>query len=96
MKIDLTQTMNTLAGKPYMADGKPLTLGMVLAEILATDGTGGKMKLFSLAQRAYKDKSMDVDQADFNLIKGAAEKTNAYQGNAIILGQALEMLEKTK
>ncbi len=95
MKIQLTKTINTLAGQPYQAEvGKDLTLGAVLAEILATDTAGGKMKLFTLAQKAYTEKEMDVDQADFSLIKSAVEKTQAYPGNAIIIGQVLEVLEK--
>lgn len=96
MKIDLSQPINTLNGKPFKMDKEDLTLGMVIAEILATDSTGGKMKLWSLAQRAYKGGQMEVDTSDFALIKAAAERTNAYNGNAIILGQALEKLEAVK
>ena len=97
MKIDLTQKINTLAGLPYQVEaGKDLTLGIVLAEILATDTTGGKMKLFSLAQKSYSQEELEVDMADFNLIKTATEKTQAYQGNAVIIGQTLELLEKVK
>lgn len=97
MKITLTQPIVNLAGKSYQdAEQKDLTLGKVLAEILAVDQSGGKMKLFSLAQKSFTEKELEVDQADFNLIKSAAEKTQAYQGNAIVIGQVLELLDKVK
>ncbi len=96
MKIDYSQTINNLAGQPYKVDTKDLTLGDVCAEALATDQTGGKMKLFALAQEAFKSQKADIDAADLALLKRCVTDCKSYQGNAVILGQALEMLENVK
>jgi len=97
MKIDLKKTVNTLSGTPYfVGKDKSLTVGAVLAEILATDQTGGKMKLYNLAQKAYNDDVLEVDSSDLSLIKNAASKSTAYNGNAVILGQIEEILEGIK
>lgn len=96
MKIDCSQVITTLKGEPYKIDGRELTLGDVVAEALAADQTGGKMKLYALAQKAVKSADMEVDAADLALIKRAVETCRSYQGNAVILGQALEKLEEVK
>jgi len=89
--------LHTLKGDPYKdADGKHLVLGDVVAEVLAMDQTGGKMKLYSLAERAYKGEEMEVDAADMTTIKRSFDGTKAYNGNALILGQALQLLERVK
>jgi len=97
MKIDCSQEIHTLKGIPFKdAEGKNLTLGDVIAEVLAMDEVGGKMKLFTLAQKAYGSGDMEVDAADLSLIKKSFEKTKAYNGNALVLGQAQKMLEEVK
>lgn len=95
MQIDLKQPISTLAGEPYKtAEGSELTLGNVIAESLATDTTEGKMKLYILAQKAYSEKTMEVDTADLALIKRAIQTNKSY--NALILGQAELKLEEIK
>lgn len=94
MKINYGQTINTLSGTPYQSAGKDLTLGSIVAEALAVDPSGGKMKLYALAQSAYRGGEQEVDSADLKLIKTAVENCKSYDGNAILLGQALERLEK--
>lgn len=97
MKIDLEQPIKTLSGEVYKNVTKDLTLGGVISEALAASETGGKLKMYVLAQEAFKGGEMDVDSADFSLIKTAVETNKSYgnQGN-IILGQALEMLNQVK
>ena len=94
MKIDYSKTITTLTGKPYTTEDGNLTLGHVVAEALATDQSGGKMKLFTLAQNAFKGGKSEVDTADLATIKKAVEASKAY--NNVILGQALELLENVK
>ncbi len=94
MKIDTKQIVNNLAGKAYQSDEKDLTLGAVIAESLASSGTGGKMKIYILAQKAYTSDSIEVDEADMSLIKRCVEECKSY--NNVILGQALAMLEEAK
>lgn len=97
MQIDYSQKINTLHGTPYqITEGVDLTLGDIVAEALATDTSGGKMKLYSLAQTAFAKKKAEVDIADLALIKKAIETCTSYGGNSLILGQSLELLEKVK
>ncbi len=95
-KINTAQPINTLAGVQYKdASGNPVTLGMVIAESMAAETTGGKMKIYALATAAYSGKTMEVDDADLALIKRVLETTNVFN-SAIINGQALLMLEEVK
>lgn len=96
MEIDYSHIINTLSGVPYKIEGNDLTLGDIVAEALAAHNTGGKMKLYALAQVAFKKKKATIDSADLALVKSAVETCAAYQGNALILGQSLELLEKVK
>lgn len=92
-KIDTKKTMMTLKGDPYVADGQDVTVGHVIAEVLANCQLGGKMKTYVLAQKAYMSDGMEADDADIALIKKAFEDTKAYNGNNILLGQALAEVE---
>ncbi len=71
-----------------------IIVGMVVAEALAGDRTGGKMKLFLLAQKAFDEAELEVDAADLALIKRAVEQCTSY--NNVIVGQALAALEEAK
>lgn len=97
MKVILTQTINNLKGIPYLtAENESMTLGHIIAEALATSEIGGKMKLYALAQKSFAEKEMDVDSADLKLIKDCVDKCKTYNHNALILGQALTLLEDVK
>ncbi len=88
MKIDSKKVLKNLAGDDYTVENRPLTLGEVLAEAVATSETGGKMKIYSLAEKLYNaTEPVDLDAADITFIKEAVEKCKAY--NNLILGQAL-------
>ena len=95
MKIKSSTPLLDMEGKE-MTDGKsPFTIGVALANILLVDESGGKMKLFSLAQDFYKNDEVSLDVSDFALVKSATERTKAYQ-NALITGQILTYLESVK
>lgn len=93
MKIDCSKLITSLDGTPIKVGEEHLTLGFVIAEAMASDKTGGKMKLYILAEKAYKNQVMEVDAADHAFIKKAVEQCTSYNQNAIILGQALAYLE---
>lgn len=98
MMIDLKAPINTIKGEQFTSgeEKTPLVLGMVIAEALTMDMAGGKMKLWTLAQKAFNNNEMEVDSADMVLIKKVVADSKAYSGNIVILGQALELLEKTQ
>lgn len=94
MKIDTAREVTNLKGEAYVHDGKKLTVGVVVAEALASYDMGGKMKLFTMAQKAYKSDGMEVDTVDAGLITKALEKTTVFSN--IITGQALLAVEEAE
>ncbi len=94
MKIETGKIINNLKKEPYKDGDINLTVGMVIAEALAGDRTGGKMKLFLLAQKAFDNETIEVDAADLGLIKHAVEQCVSY--NNVIVGQALAAIEEAK
>ena len=86
-----TEILN-LKGEPIKNEEEILTLGEVLSNILLSDKAGGKMKMFVLADKIFKAKDqIELDKADFALVKGSVEKTEIY-GN-LVNGQVLLLLE---
>ena len=94
MKIKTGQKVLTLKGEPYKQGGEELKVGHVIAESLAGDRTGGKMKMYLLAQKAYDEEEMEVDAADLSLIKKSVSECTSY--NNVIVGQVLAALEEIK
>lgn len=95
IKIDGTQVIRTLKGEPFKDEfGDDLTLGKVVSAILQTNQQGGKMKNFILAQDFYKKDMIEIDIADYGIVKQGIETTN--QSNNIVAGQALVLLEEAK
>lgn len=91
MKINAQAPVKTLAGENYKSGDKDISVGSVIADILAQDQTGGKMKLYSLAKRFFDDKEVEIDEADAALVKKAVEESKSY--NNIIIGQILLLLK---
>ncbi len=87
MKIKTKEFLKTLEGKSL-----ELTIGEALSNILLSTETGGKMKMFVLAEKVYKDKEVDLDSADLGLVKQSVENTKIY--NNLVAGQLLVLLEK--
>lgn len=95
MKINTKQGIKDLAGKD-IANGKDgiFTVGLALSNILLDAKTGGRMKLFILAQKCFDAKEIEVDNADLQLIKDSVEKTEQY--NNLVNGQLLQILNEIK
>lgn len=98
MKIEAGKILKTLKGQDFqLSEGVPLTLGDVIAEAVASDATGGKFKMWSLAVSASKGEDFDVDVADLALIKTALNNCKSYGGqNIAVIGQAIGMLEDVR
>lgn len=92
MKTIVIDTVVTnLSGEPLMSDNKALTFGEVIANVLITSqDNSDKMKLYILAQKFYKEKVVELDQSDFNLVKKNIETSKSY--SVLVLGQILVML----
>lgn len=96
MKINTKIVLMNFKNEPIKTEEKsPLTVGEALSNILLTHKVGGKMKCFILAENLFKKDSVEVDDADLNLIKTATEESDVY-GSAIINGQLLRILNDIK
>lgn len=99
MKINTQIVLKNLKGKDIESpseDGSVIkfTLGDALSNILVNAKEGGKMKMFTLAQKLANDKSVDVDASDLSMIKTAVKSTEVY--NALFAGQCELLLEDVK
>lgn len=95
MKLNTKQAIKDLSGKEVkMPDGAFFTVGAALSNILLEAKEGGKMKMFILAQSCYSKDSVEVDEADLNLIKSAVEAAGQY--NNLVTGQLLQILSDLK
>lgn len=94
MTINTGAPVLTLGGKPYQFDNADLRVGQVIAESLATDPSGGKFKMYTLANKFYNEDSVEVDAADLALVKKAVEECKTYSN--IISGQVLGILNDAK
>ena len=94
MTINALQELQSLDGKPLKSGEEVLTLGKAISNILLSDETNGKMKLFVLAQKFYNEASIELDTSDLALVKGAVQKSKIY--SAIVSGQVEKILEELK
>ena len=78
MKIDTKKAIKDLAGKNIKFEAGFFTIGKALSNILLEAKEGGKMKMFSLAQKCHDEKVIDVDDADLAILKTAVENTQQY------------------
>lgn len=94
-KINLDLVLKDLTGAAIPLDAEnSFTMGKALANMLITAKTGGKMKLYSLAQKAYGGGEVEVDAADFDLINGIVKSSDFY--SALITGQIETILAELK
>ena len=82
----------SLDNVPLKVGEEELTLGKAISNILVSDESGGKMKLWILAQKFYKEEEMDLDSSDFVLVKTAVQKSKIY--TVLVLGQIEMILSK--
>ena len=94
MKLNTQTAILDLSGKEIPYQDGIFTVGIALSNILSEAKEGGKMKLFILAQKLFTEKSIEIDTADLQIIKGAVEATAQY--NNIITGQLLVFLDTIK
>lgn len=94
MIIKTNVILKNLGGETLKVGEKDLTLGEALSNILVSDESGGKMKLFVLAKKLYENKSVDVDVSDLGILKNAVNATKIY--TALVSGQVALILEELK
>lgn len=94
MKINNEQALKNMKGEDLKVENEVLTVGKAISNILLASEEKGKMKLFILAKKFYDDSSIDLDSADFALVKNEIAKTRIY--NTLVSGQLEVILEGIK
>jgi hypothetical protein len=96
MKINTKKVLNSLKGEPLKNEDKlPLTVGETLSNIMTNYKAGGKMKTYILAKKFMDNDEVDLDEADFSLVKTACEQDESYL-SSIVSGQILVYLNELK
>lgn len=96
-----------LSNRPIKeSNNKNLTVGSVLTTITLASEIGGKYKAFILAGKFNDGGVVELDEADFALVKKGVEDTQAYGRqvgsivdwsiNTLISGRLIQILEKAK
>ena len=96
MKINTKKVLNSLKGTPLKNESnEPLTVGETLSNIMTSYKAGGKMKTFILAKSFMEKDEVDLDEADFSLVKTACEQDEVYI-SSVVSGQLLVYLSEIK
>ena len=95
MKINLKQVLVNFKNESLKNEkGEELTIGEALSNVMILAKEGGKMKLFVLAEKFYKEKEIDLDASDLNLVKKAVQASEGY--SILVTGQLEKILEELK
>jgi hypothetical protein len=95
MKLVTKEAIKDLAGKAVKDGEKNFTVGKALSNILLNAKVGGKMKLFILAQKCFQEETLEIDNADLNIIKEAVD-AHTDQYNNLVTGQLAVYLDTIK
>lgn len=90
-KINCDLPLKDLSGKEIPDGEGVFTLGKALSNVVITNKSGGKMKLYSLGTKFYAGGEVELDAADFALVMGAVKSDEVY--NALVGGQIETILE---
>jgi len=90
MKIELNNQFKSFAGEDF----KGLTMGQMLAEALGQGNKGNSIKLYSWALKFYNKEAVEMDDTDFDVLKGLVETTEVL--NNLFKAQLLLEFEKLK
>ncbi len=72
---------------------KNLTVGLALSNIVLSDPGDGftKIKKYIIAKQCYEKEKLEIDLADFNVLKHCVQQSNVY--GVLIVGQILTLFE---
>lgn len=79
-KINTKQSIKTFSGLDLKVNGETLILGTVLEGCILSSQEISGLKKHSLCSKIYNDNEyIEVDDADFSLIKHATKKINFFR-----------------
>lgn len=91
-KINTKATLTNLDGKEYEDKGEKLTLGTALVAILDAAKIQGRYKIISIIEKLHTQDEVQLDDADFSIVKKAVEETQMFASN-IFVGSILKALD---
>lgn len=100
MKINNQETLKDLNGdivKDSSNNNAPITVGKAIAGILTTPKQNSNfdpLKAYTLAQKFYSDKEVDLDEADMISLKKEIKENKG--SHVVISGQLLKILNNIK
>jgi len=90
MKIDLDHDIKNLNGEIL----KDSNMAVIAANYMVARPDGNAIKILEIAQKLNKDKKIEVDTSDYNLIKEIFEKEGSM--NILARGQILKQIMEAK
>lgn len=96
VKLNMSRPIQSLIGDPILDGKEPLTIGKVLAAILANEkGAHFKpIKAWALAQRFFTSDEVALDFDDFENLKKTLEESAAW--TPLVIGQIGEYFTSLK
>lgn len=94
MKLDTTAKIVNLNGEPIKDVDGEVTVGKIVAGALANSKSkSDPIKLLVLAERFYREKSVDLDEVDLELVNTVMKDSDFVP---LIKGQILRTLKNTE
>lgn len=92
--IDLTENLQDLDGGPVFRDGRPVSIGRLVAEALLNGGKGDPLKLYDWAMTLAKTGRITLDTSDEEIFKGHIKDSPSITN--LVKGQALTAINTQK
>jgi len=93
-EIKLNGSVLSLKGEEIKGpDGKPLKMNEIVADMLAMSKSDKAIRKLSIAQAMYLDGDMELEDADYKIVKSVMESS---QASAIVVGQILKAMGVTE
>lgn len=89
-KVLLNSNLTALNGEVIKnPNGKEVKMNELVAEMLASSKSDGALRKLKVAQAMYLDGDMELEDADYKMVKKVVEESTA---SAIVVGQILKAL----
>ena len=93
-EIKLNGSVLSLKGEEIKGpDGKPLKMNEIVADMLAMSKSDKAIRKLSIAQAMYLDGDMELEDADYKLVKKIVDGSDT---SAILLAQVLTAMGVTE
>ena len=93
-KVKLNGAVLSLKGEELKDQaGKPLMMNEIVADMVAMSKSDKALRKLSIAQAMYLDGDMELEDADYKIVKSVMDGS---QASAIVVGQILKAMGVTE